>query len=147
MSDAPAVPAAATTEGETMHRFTDEQIISTLREVVEENPDYTYRAPADLKDEWENKPAVLAGKAVAPDCFYVHGDEPGCIVGHVMNRLGIPLDELREWEGKGIGSTVPNVGDLVSPNAEWALTEAQQVQDAGDPWREALAAAEEVWEV
>ncbi|WP_030997529.1 hypothetical protein [Streptomyces sp. NRRL F-5630] len=117
-------------------KVTADEVMSTLRAVVAERPDYVYARP-----EADNRAAA---------CLYVHHDDgtakPGCLVGTVLHRLGVPLVELAKWEGEGACSMVPSVTNL-----EWedtstlALQTAQEAQDAGVTWAEALAAAEDAF--
>ncbi|KPC89903.1 hypothetical protein ADL27_38470 [Streptomyces sp. NRRL F-6602] len=117
-------------------KVTADEVMSTLRAVVAERPDYVYARP-----EADNRAAA---------CLYVHHDDgtakPGCLVGTVLHRLGVPLVELEKVEGEGAVSAVSTVATL-----EWhdapssALQAAQEVQDDGGTWAEALAAAEEMF--
>jgi hypothetical protein len=70
-----------------------ETIIRTAKDVVAESPDYTYEYPAHL-------PRAESINSMSY-CMYVHGDKPGCIVGHIMNRLGVSLDTLDVEEHNG----------------------------------------------
>jgi hypothetical protein len=115
--------------------ITDETVLSTLREVVAERPEYAYDAPEHMKDNPES-----------PDCFYVHKDEdgdcvaPGCVIGMVLHRLGVPLEVLAENEGK----TVIQVRHLmpdVSMEVRHTLNLMQSRQDVGKPWGMAYAMA------
>lgn len=112
--------------------ITDTQIISTLREVVAERPDYVYKAPAHMEG------------AISGACFYVHTDggagKPGCIVGYVLNRLGVPLADLTVWEGTSALEVAAEFG--VSDEAARTLNHAQIVQDGGESWSAALESAE-----
>lgn len=112
-----------------MHRFTDEQVMTTLREVVAENPDYVYESPDRTADI---------------PCLYVHDDKPGCLVGHVLNRLGVELEDLSEYEGSDADKFVRP--GFVSERAGRVLQHAQFEQDRGDAWRYALDAAETAYE-
>lgn len=112
-----------------------EQVMATLREVVGERPDFVYVAPS-IGDERNL-------------CYYVHPgtdgapDTCGCLIGNVLNRLGVPMDELKQHEGKDAYRVVLSLLDT-SSKAKRALTEAQNVQDRGQqPWADALRAAEE----
>jgi hypothetical protein len=109
------------------------KVMDTLRTVVAERPDYVYEAPEEL---------VTDGAS----CFYVHGDAPGCLVGQVLNRLGVPLTDMERYEGTGAYSLLPHVVELTGdPDAAddvaTALTEAQYQQDQGVTWSKALELA------
>ena len=109
-------------------RFTDDQVRDMLRTVVAENPDFIYEPPGGPDES----------------CKYVHDDAPSCLVGHVMSRLGLPLDILSAREGV---SPVQIGGALgISARAADALTAAQDWQDQGETWSDARAAAERHWE-
>lgn len=111
-------------------RFTDEQVMTTLRDVVNERPDYVYEE-------------VPCDEETVTDCLYVYNNAPSCLVGHVMHRLGIPLDVLSEHEGESPNQFRPALS--ISYRAADALTKAQDVQDEGDAWADALEAAERVF--
>jgi hypothetical protein len=97
--------------------------LQLLREVVAERPDYVYQKPGRY-------------------CVYAVGDQPSCIVGHVLARAGFPVDQLAGVQG--------NVTVLVQDHPGWLgrdarsiLAAAQHVQDPGEEtWSAALAAAE-----
>jgi hypothetical protein len=112
-------------------------VLETLRTVVAERPDYVYAAPADQDD-------------TRASCFYVHGAgedaQPGCLVGHVLYRHGVSLDDLAAHEGAGAHDVTTALVDLMGePDAVretlGALLEAQGQQDDGATWGEALAEA------
>lgn len=105
----------------------DEVIALLERAVAERGEDFTYCY-------------------VAWACKYSHGDEPGCIVGHVLYYLGIPLEDMSSIEHQTVTS------ELVAPllrshdivltdTAAWVLRCAQSVQDGLSTWGEALDAA------
>jgi hypothetical protein len=111
------------------------KVLQTLREVVAERPEYEYKAPADMLSYEDSSM-----------CFYVHGDQPGCLVGHVLNRVGVPLSVLAQREGVGAYSVVPQVLNLTGEPDDVAtvqdvLTEVQYAQDQGATWGEALEEA------
>src|SRR4249920_1096252 len=64
---------------------------------------------------------------------------PICIVGHVLNYMGL----LKRVQGNGVG--VRHLGlagrHLITFEALDALAEAQEIQDTGATWGEALIAA------
>lgn len=109
-------------------------VINTLQEIVDEQPDYVYARPAHME-----------GNAVT--CLYVHtGEEadevrtPGCLVGQVLSRLGVPLEELEKHEGSSALSVVPRFVDTTN-RAVGVLSDAQDYQDGGDSWSESLYSA------
>lgn len=88
-------------------------------------------------------------------CAYFHGDEPGCIVGHVMSYVGVKPEHLvHQEENFNRGATIdsPDLAKALAENADieftddakWALLQAQCDQDRGAIWGDALASAE-VW--
>lgn len=103
-----------------------EKLINTIREVADEHPEYLYEAPADMLEEVRYDAA----------CFYVHtspaGPVCGCIVGHALHRLGVPLDELALHEGSGAGRAIPEMLELTGLQAGVSLTMATATQDAQD---------------
>lgn len=109
-------------------------VINTLQTVVDERPDYVYARPAHMPD-------------ALGLCRYVHTAEgdpetrtPGCLVGQVLDRLGVPLEELERNEGAGAISVVPKFIDTTSRAVE-ILADAQNYQDGGDSWSESLSIA------
>jgi hypothetical protein len=118
--------------------ITDEQLMDTLRAVVAESPDKIYARP-------EHMPALAS-----TTCFYVHTDTdgapeaPGCIVGTVLNRLGVPLEVLAEHEGDAAHKVLTELG-IGSWRTQTALRYAQSRQDAEGTWTSALAEAERAY--
>jgi hypothetical protein len=108
--------------------------MSTLREVVADHPEHVYTAPDHMADDYLS-------------CYYVHVDadggnqRPGCLIGVVLNRLGVPLDVLATREGSGAYVVTSSLVETSSDVAN-ALERAQDKQDNGATWAEALAAAE-----
>lgn len=122
--------------------LTDEQIITTLRAVVAERPDYVYERPAHMK------PIYGDNGHIAADCLYVHTapDDatdltPGCLIGKVFHRLGVSLEDLVRWEGKGGFEVADEYG--ASTEVGNVLSTAQNSQDSGQSWGVALADATE----
>lgn len=96
-------------------------------------------------------------QAASDDCYYVLNDRPSCIGGTVLFKLGVPMSELKRWEGNNVLAMVPGgktyltgYGDASLTDADGLLTEeagavlyaAQDVQDSGDAWGDGLDAAE-----
>lgn len=100
-----------------------------LKEVVGEKPGFVYAS-------WDDEPGVAFG-----ECKYVHDDEPGCLVGQVLFRAGIPLADLLPVEGVGV-SLGHEFRSWLTADAARYLASAQRVQDVREPWSEALASAE-----
>lgn len=109
----------------------NETVLATLREVVAESPDYVYSNP------------VPSDERPDPDmsCMYVHGDVPGCLIGHVLHRLGVPLGELAKREGGAAYIVADDFLRGVSGGVLSRLDFAQGAQDSGKTWRDALIAA------
>lgn len=111
-------------------KITDEQLISTLRALAAERPDYVYKAPAHM---------------TGFKCFYVHTDSsgeptgPGCIVGAALHRLGVPLEVLAEHEGGPARDVIASL----TYGASWGLMHrvgcVQGLQDTGHCWADAVA--------
>ncbi|MFF5371363.1 hypothetical protein [Streptomyces sp. NPDC013187] len=116
--------------------ITDDQALATLREVVAERPEYVYSAPAYMQEIQDGED---------PSCFYVHKDEDGsivaagCAVGVVLNRLGLPLEELVKHEGKTAYQLVNTAPVEVTTKTRDLLNRMQTHQDSGDPWGLAYA--------
>lgn len=118
---------------------TVEETLETLRAVVsEKGPDYVYHA----------KDGHPFPDDVPIKCMYAHGDVPGCIVGHVLHRWGVPLEAFQSVEGISASAAVANFFPynfmtLDQVNAvSRVLGSAQRQQDNGRTWGEALTAAE-----
>ncbi len=111
-----------------------------LREVVSERPEYVYSCP-------EYMVGTSGDDGVNLSCFYVHTDEAGapvsagCVVGVVLHRLGVPLEELRKHEGR---TPVQMLKDVVSGpgrGVAHVLGDVQFEQDESTPWGEAYTHA------
>jgi hypothetical protein len=74
-------------------------------------------------------------------CQYLHGTQPGCLVGHVLLRLGAIPGELALQEGNNAdGLDYNRLGLNIPWNAIEALQEAQSAQDNGQTWGQARKA-------
>lgn len=112
---------------------TDDDVMRVLREVVAERPDYVYVNP-------NGERGVFGGSAI---CYYVHGDCPGCLIGHVLHRLGVPIDAMWRREHWPASVMAAEVLSGVSYRSTYALDAAQLMQDYGQPWSRALLDAED----
>ncbi|MFF9268639.1 hypothetical protein [Streptomyces rochei] len=74
------------------------------------------------------------------DCHYVHGDQPGCIVGHVLHKAGVSLADLSEYEGQGAEDPALDLAGATD-DACRLLSYAQENQDRGIPWGESVRLA------
>jgi hypothetical protein len=106
-------------------------IYETTRAVVAESPERIYKAPEGSPYE----PGM---------CLYSHGDVPGCLVGQVLHRLGVPLAEFHKHEGQPAGVVMSSLINIVGNDtrAGQFLDAAQGQQDSGEKWADALTAAE-----
>ncbi|MGK5530882.1 hypothetical protein [Streptomyces sp. URMC 129] len=100
---------------------TDEEFLRVLQGVVAEQPDRVYERPGLMES-----------------CLYLHGDEPGCLIGHVLLRLGVHADKVRAREGDAAGDVMRDLLPLVSPDLRSDMDCVQQWQDGGTPWGQAL---------
>jgi len=78
-------------------------------------------------------------------CRYLHGTKPGCLIGHVLIRLGAIPGELALQEG--LPADLLNYGRLsldIPRNAVEALRAAQNEQDEGETWSKARQAFRDV---
>lgn len=120
-----------------MIEITKSRVIEVLTEIVDEfGEDHRY----------VNPDGVAAASGV--DCMYVHGDKPGCIAGHALHRLGVPLEAMARIESETvcrtnmelIGVRITDLEDGYEDEAS-PLYAAQAAQDRGETWGEALSAA------
>ena len=117
-----------------MIQLTLERTKQLLAEAVaEKGADYVYTTPDGEQ----------GNEDVSPNCFYVHGFQPGCIVGHVLHKAGVSLASLREEESNNASGVLSSLRpDLpYEPGVDVLLNEAQQAQDQGVPWGEAVRLA------
>lgn len=112
---------------------TDAEVRDALRGVAYGSPGYTYSAPGWMDPDTEGV------------CFYVHhafDDQdiltPGCMVGHALNRLGIPLHVLVQHEDRPASDIVEEFFPQTSEETLHAYTWAQSRQDCGRTWGQAI---------
>lgn len=84
---------------------------------------------------------------------YVAYDEPSCIVGNALHRLGVPIPTLVEVDRSAIGGEVvssrkvldvlESSGFILDNDAVMLLATAQVMQDAEIPWGDAVREARE----
>lgn len=69
---------------------------------------------------------------------------PSCIVGHVLVKAGVPMEDLGANEGRPAFRVLPKFFPGMSPVLGDALSTCQAEQDLGKPWGQAVAAFETV---
>jgi hypothetical protein len=127
--------------------------IEALRECVEERgPDFVYKDPVE--------------GVKAQSCFYWHypvvpdawagsfqdreqpAVEPGCMIGLMLHKLGVPAEATRTYEEQAVFTMWdrPNGVFELTENAMEVCRAAQNRQDDGDRWGDALACAEEKYQ-
>ncbi len=77
----------------------------------------------------------------SPMCSYVTHGRTDCIIGNALHRLGVSIEVLLAFEGKGADQVIRAV--VTSPVPTLVLDgadEAQSAQDTGGTWDEALQA-------
>lgn len=109
-----------------MYDFTITELMDKVREVAAERPAYIYPMPS--------------GGEV---CKYLHDDAPGCIFGHALNQLGVPVEVLHKMDVNETsieGALVEwgLVPDRGTDESRWCAA-VQAAQDGGIPWSEAVA--------
>ena len=119
-----------TTETVTYPNLTDEKILSTLKALASESPEFVYSSPEHQ-----------IGTVSMSSCFYVHTDpetkEPvsaGCIVGKVLHELGVPLEVLQKYESTSANKLLEEIAPETTSNARFRVDVAQTYQDDGQPW-------------
>ena len=127
-------------------RFGADEAILSLRAVVfEKGADFTYCNPAWTEED------LSTGFT---RCLNFHGDEPGCIVGHVLAKLGLTPELARELgiaEGAAVYDACMRLTSEL--NFPWEFTmsavnvlgTAQRFQDEHKTWGFALERAEECY--
>lgn len=115
------------------------QVVEVTQRLADANPEHVYRAPEHME-------------GLGPRCYYVHTNEDvaktprsaGCIVGAVLNELGVPLESLQQCEGSP--AWLPVETFLEFPDGERTQAQdflgfAQVRQDEGTSWGNAVAGA------
>lgn len=75
-------------------------------------------------------------------CFYVHNNQPDCIVGHILHAAGVGLDVLSVQEGSGAWTLLRRLKDggilEYDDRVSRLLASLQGEQDNGSTWGESL---------
>ena len=104
-----------------------------VRSLAEKNPDFVY-----------NNPDPNRG------CLYVYDGKPSCIVGHALANLGVEIEFLQHLDtamdgGLGALEALQTYDDFEVDDKQAAdlVSLAQNFQDSGVPWGQAVEKAEE----
>lgn len=124
--------------------LTTENLISEVRKLAKEQPDFVYPKTKEAVKDEEN------GESNTLTCFY-RSDEHhvACIFGQAFKRMGI--EAPKEWEGKSIFALQnPRAAQLVTrlPITDATFTqmkwcnEVQRNQDGGKRWGDCVGLAD-----
>jgi hypothetical protein len=110
-----------------MIELTLEKAIELVEQAIaDRGEDYVYERPEDVEE-----------------CQYVHGDEPGCIVGYILHAAGVDLGTLHDNEGIWASFVTNNLAMQNVLAADYGvacfLDSIQGEQDRGKTWGQALA--------
>lgn len=112
--------------------ITDDLFLSTLKEVVKENPDYVYAEDEKFLDDFDEV-----------SCVYFDEDgKPACVVGHVFDRLGVDPDVIMAQNGIQNGmpfgyNYLRKLFSGLSRDFVDRVSIVQRYQDEGSTWAEA----------
>lgn len=114
-------------------------VIKAVHDIANERPEHVYTsAESHMRDHI---------------CRYADGDEPSCLIGHALHRLGVPVETLQKFDSINLqaGEVVLFLRDIFEgwlDNANSSSVEIdyleylQAWQDAGDPWAVAVEKAQ-----
>lgn len=108
-----------------MTHLTRSDVLDLMAQAVADKPEgYVYQNTTSFEGD--------------PACLYSHGDKPGCLVGDVLHRAGVPLSSLDGWKGSW-GSPlryrlVREHGIALDEDAYFTLRKVQLRQDVREPW-------------
>lgn len=117
----------------------------TVKQLVDKTIEIAGRDPSKTYGDGEGTCYYVDGK-FDPDGDVDEQDElrPGCIYGHALHELGIPLHELAQPRLNG--SEISNVAAAyvdgwadASRTVRTAITDVQNSQDNGNTWGSAVS--------
>lgn len=91
-------------------------------------------------------------KGMYGKCDYVRGGKPSCIVGHVLAKVGVPIERLSQADTGNFGGGISAHSLLrelqeevvlapIDGSVRALLSEAQSAQDSSSPWGKAVEQA------
>lgn len=87
---------------------------------------------------------IVQNGTSTPSCVYVHEGKPSCLVGQILHKHGVPVEELAKHEFQGAWTISEKLAGA-SFEASYFLDVAQYKQDTGASWGLAVnSAVEEV---
>jgi hypothetical protein len=117
-----------------METLTYDRAVELAREVVAEfGEDYLY--PEDHKRGEIERDGISS-------CVYVHDGKPSCLVGQILHKHGVSLEDLAANEFQGAWSVSERYAGA-DYHAKFFLDVAQGKQDSGMSWGEAVRLAVE----
>lgn len=136
--------------------LTRESVSAALDKAIQERGEtWTYPNGANIGDRGlEPREWLLDQHGIQGGCRYfgANGVEPRCIVGYVLAEHGWTRDTLRNAIGVSVeGTGIRDLGENLTNDTELlrALERAQDAQDNGDQWRDAVDAYKhhlDVWD-
>lgn len=116
---------------------TYDECVTLLREcVAERGEDYIYKNPRNSVEDY-----------TGPACLYKHGNEPGCIIGLMLVKHGMPLERFDDQDTMGSVAAIWKAlyGHPLAPGPMKQLLVTVQVeQDSFETWGNALRTGLEV---
>lgn len=131
-----------------MIHTTPERTLELIDQAVRERgKEFVY--PTEWKTHagrWDDEVLDLAYDRAPTLCMYVQRDQvgPACIVGYVLHEYGVSLGELSSTEGIAASGACESFG--VDIESRELLMTAQNAQDVGKSWGEALDIARDEYE-
>lgn len=108
--------------------ITAEQVWEEMKRIADERPGFVYEPRGGNNCRYVEEPEI-------------EGAEPteGCLVGHSLVRLGVPVEELLRWERESGPDTADVLlRDLDIPGDTERIIRAQTAQDQKTPWGKAV---------
>lgn len=113
------------------------QVIALVRAKAAADPEFVYKYPVE-------KPMLSGG--IGKSCMYVHNGFPSCLIGQALwdaGHIGATLENT-EMNNDGVSDLLHKLGiyhEFSRDELAW-LVQAQEQQDKGMPWGEAVAYAD-----